>query len=587
MEKKQILLPSKKFFKSPEEDLTLRVNLDKNTTLMREGDKDIVLDIAELFNDERNASKNYKIYGKLKMVFRNMYSGATAYAPLSRDVYATGDGTGSYDGYIAYNEFAFLRNDVLREQNLPTSGSSLGTFSQNIVLQGYTGHTTITPIDAPYQNWNLYLTYVHEQDTTFPMKYTLTGNSVYSFTSGDGIPFRVLTDGKFYKLICPVEHGMSPGEYIVVSGGSFTPSVSLSARTFYIDSVGDTTYNSDKHVINILQTQVETGFTFSNVIIGKRCIDKLNITGTTSHYYVHKHKTLTDEYAYIMDKAGFESPIWEDEKKLLFENSEGTNDYLVQRNRMESVFFDFKEPFVLTGITNNMGYTPTDVYVSVILRNKNGYFTYPPKVGYKFNFHDTWIDDHFDGTASNEPSLTYTTFTSNTATQTAFTFNAGNALPIGSTLFGAFVEYNDHEFKERIISEAIHKFGTPVGIFYHNQDNPATYSGCSPTNTVGLYYQPHHRVKLRQLSPYVETYNTNDVYNLPENAKYDEVEKIWKWRDLYDHGYVDSEDYGTDYPFINNTHYIHSDLNFYLRNEKQFTNKVDGVIKIKNRIFDC
>jgi hypothetical protein len=75
------------------------------------------------------------------------------------------------------------------------------------------------------------------------------------------------------------------------------------------------------------------------LVTGKRCLDKDNITGTTSQYYVHKMKTLRGINDYILDKAGFESSIWRDEKKILFENSEGANDVLVERNRMESLLF--------------------------------------------------------------------------------------------------------------------------------------------------------------------------------------------------------------------------------------------------------
>jgi hypothetical protein len=587
MEKKRIVLPTKKFFKANEQDNSLRINLSQSENLLREGDKDIILDIAEQFNTERNDSKNYKIYGKIRMVFRNIFSGQTSYVPLSRDLYLLGDGTGSNDGFLPYNEFAFLRNDVVREKNSPNSGSTLGTFSQNITVEGYTGHTTVTPIMAPYHNWNLYLSYVYTGDTSFPMRYTLTGNTYADFTAGDGIPFRVYTSGKYYKFISPVEHGISAGEYLILSGGSFNNSIPLSGRTYYVDSVGDETYNSSKYVLNILQTQIETGYTLSNIMVCKRCIDKNNINGTTSQYYVHKHKTLTTYDSYLLDKLGFESSIWEEEKKLLFENSLGTNDYLVVRNRMESLYYSFKQPFILTGITNNLGYTPTDVYVSVIFKNGNGYFNYPPKVGYKFHFHDTWIDQHFSGNTSEETSLTSTSFSSNTPIYSAFTFNSGNSLSVGSTLTGAFVEYNDRDFKERIISEAFHKLSTPNLIFDHDQDDPTTYSGASADNLVGLFYQPHNRVKLRELSPYVESYNTNDIFNLPENVKYDNNEKLWKWRDLYDHGYVDPDGYGTDFPFMNNNHYVHNDINFYLRNEQQYRNKADGIIKIKNRNIDC
>jgi hypothetical protein len=290
-----------------------------------------------------------------------------------------------------------------------------------------------------------------------------------------------------------------------------------------------------------------------------------------------------------MDKVGFETPIWEHERKILFENALGKNDVLVERNRPESVLYDFKKTFTLTGITNNLGYTPTEVYISVLLRNGNGYFTYPPKVGYSFNFHNTWVDKQFTG--NTETSLSgVTSFTGNTGIAG---FTRGNTIPTGTTLTGAFVEYNNKDFKERIISETYHKFShnKTVGgtvIFNHNQDNTSVYSGVTPTNTVGYFYQPHHRVKLRELSPYIETSKTNDILNLPENTIYDEKEKVWKWRDLYDHGFVDQEGNGTTFPFINNLHYVMKDINFYLRNEKSFTNKSNELNNFNNiNPIDC
>ena len=72
MEKKKIILPSKKFFGSPDEDLNIRLGLDESKNLLREGDRTIILDNSVLFAKERNESPNYKIHGKLQMVFRNM-----------------------------------------------------------------------------------------------------------------------------------------------------------------------------------------------------------------------------------------------------------------------------------------------------------------------------------------------------------------------------------------------------------------------------------------------------------------------------------------------------------------------------------
>lgn len=576
-ENKKIVLPSKKFANAPDEELDLKLNLDTSESLLRIGERDIVLDIAKLYSKERNDSINYKIYGKLKMVFRNLYCGNTDYTYLKDRLYLVGDGTTTdHTGFLPYDEFAFMRRDVYREINTSEIRDTIPTVFT--LLTGHTGstnHTTITPINAPYQNWNLYLSYVYSGDTNFPMKYSLTGNTYNSFVANDGIPFRVTyTGGTYYELTSPVEHGMTNGDYIILSGGTFTGNTS--GRTYSITSVGNEIYGSEKYVVNILKSQIPKTKSFNTIMFGKRCLDINNISGSTSTYYVHKHKTLTNVNEYILDKVGFETPIWEDEKKLVFENFSGDNDVLVERNRMESVLYDFKEPFKLSGLTNNLGFTPTEVYVTAIFRNGNGYFNYPPKVGYKFNFHDTWIDRQFSGSTANETGLSGGTFT-----RDSITFTSGNTIPIDTILNGAFVEYNPKEMKERIVSESFHKITNPTTIFDHSQTVGSL--NASSDNLEGLVYQPHYRVKLRELSPYVETATTNDIFNLPENTNYDADENVWRWRDLYDQGYVDQDGYGTNFPFVNGTHYVRTNINFYLRNERYFTNKQDGVTNFNNR----
>ena len=586
MELNQILHPEKRYEKAPSEEMSISVNLEGKRKLLTNDDRDVILDLAELFNTERQASANYKMYGKIKMVFRNMYTGTTLYEYLAKQLYLIGDGSDmNFDGYLPYDEFAFIRQDSLRQTVVIPDTYDLSQFTGfSTTITGTTGctqHNTITAMNAPYFNWNLHVSYIYAHDENYPIKYTLSGNTPpLSFVSGDGIPFRISDNGGSYKLTSPVEHGMSQGEYII-----------LDNNAYYINSIGDEIYNSEKYVINIMKSQIPFGVTtFSNLLItGKRCLDKDNQSKTTSQYYVHKHKTIRGVNDYIIDKSGFESPIWRDEKKLLFENILGQNDVLVQRNRMECVLYDIKEPFVLSGLTNNLGYLPTELYISVILKNGNGYFDYPPKVGWKFNFHNTWIDEHFDGDSSLETSLSGTTFTrSNDVTGTTYTFISGNTLPTGSTLIGAFVEYNPKEMKERIISEAFHKFYVPLhppqpGIFDYGQTEQSSwFSGATETNPFGFFYQPHYRVKLRELSPYVETSDALNIENLPQNAKYYTDEKLWKWRDLYDHGYIDDLGNGTDYPFINNIHYVKTDINFYLRNEELYTHKTDGVNNFNN-----
>jgi len=544
-----------------EEDLIVPLKLDDNSKLLREGDKDIVLNISEYFDYERNQSNNYKIFGKIRMIFRNLYSGSTLYEPLLRNLYLVNGQTSSTKGFLPYNELSFVRKDTLHESN--EMGDTPNEINLKLKGTEYTGHTVTTNITAPYKNWNLYLSYVYSGDTNFPMTYTLTGDTQFSFNSGDGIPFRVEKYGTKYTLTCPVEHGMNPGEYIILLGDNLYDDVNK--RTFSIISVGNEVYNSEKYVINISSSLDIT----DKILVGKRCLDINNIDATTSKYYVHKHKIMTNVDDYTIDNAGFEKTIWEEERKL------NDDDIIVERNRMEALIYDFKNPIVLTGITNNLGYTPTDIYVSVVFKNSNGYFNYPPKVGYKFHFHDSWIDNHFDGTASNENGVSKVPITTNTV---GYTFTGGTSLTIGDTLTGAFIEYNESELKERIISESFHKMTIRHDIFNHGQIDGDNLAGASETNPFGLFYQPHYRIKLRQLSPYIETSDTNEIFNLPENTRYNDLEKLWKWHDLYDHGYIDLDGFGTNFPFANNTHYVRNDINFYLRNEQIYTNKKDGLM---------
>ena len=57
-ENKKILLPSKRYKKADEQELNLELGLENSESLLRIGDKDIILDLAKLYVDERNASPN-------------------------------------------------------------------------------------------------------------------------------------------------------------------------------------------------------------------------------------------------------------------------------------------------------------------------------------------------------------------------------------------------------------------------------------------------------------------------------------------------------------------------------------------------
>ena len=67
---------------------------------------------------------------------------------FQKNLYLSGDGSdNNFGGFLAYNELAFLRNDVLREIYVPLSGTS-PTFGVTTILTG----TTNTSIWYNYRN---------------------------------------------------------------------------------------------------------------------------------------------------------------------------------------------------------------------------------------------------------------------------------------------------------------------------------------------------------------------------------------------------------------------------------------------------
>jgi hypothetical protein len=74
MEKRKVILPEKRFAKASSEDLNLSIKLSEEKSLLTNDEREYILDINELFSAERNDCKRYKIFGKIRPIFRNMYS---------------------------------------------------------------------------------------------------------------------------------------------------------------------------------------------------------------------------------------------------------------------------------------------------------------------------------------------------------------------------------------------------------------------------------------------------------------------------------------------------------------------------------
>lgn len=92
-------------------------------------------------------------------------------------------------------------------------------------------------------------------------------------------------------------------------------------------------------------------------------------------------------------------------------------------------------------------------------------------------------------------------------------------------------------------------------------------------NDVLFYYNPFFKIKLRPLSNYVD--NSDNNLNIPNYSIYSTINKNYIWKNFYDIGSSDDNGDIIDFPFLNNSLYSFSNINFFLNIEKNKTLKYD------------
>jgi hypothetical protein len=146
-----------------------------------------------------------------------------------------------------------------------------------------------------------------------------------------------------------------------------------------------------------------------------------------------------------------------------------------------------------------------------------------------------------------------------------------NAVNIGQIYFyGDVEEYNKFEQISHILSDVCHRFNTMDRIKNISVSGLTVDIGMRSLGPryEGYFYYPHHNIKIRNFSSYLEQGDIN-VFGIPDYAV-DIGDGRFIWRDLLDYG-IDNgmEDY-VDYPFINGCHYVHHNVCFPIRRQDPY-----------------
>ena len=132
------------------------------------------------------------------------------------------------------------------------------------------------------------------------------------------------------------------------------------------------------------------------------------------------------------------------------------------------------------------------------------------------------------------------------------TFYYNKPLQVGQVIKGDFCEWNDYSQEEYVLSKLSHKYSFNPVLFENNSTNvfPSGYA-----------YKPHYEIPIKAFSDYIETAETS-AQNIPDYAYFSQTDNLWRWRDLYQYGFIDVNGVGVDNPFLNNAHYPFIDILF-------------------------
>jgi hypothetical protein len=562
---KYSLIPSSQRYKgAPALNEELTITLQEQSQEITEYDRTSTLSLAQVYDDERQTNTIFRPTFKVAYLYDNTYTGNTTYLPFQYNLYYTdpisSKQSGIWRGFPQYYEFDFYR---------PNVG---GNHFQYKAKSAYT------------YNWMYYLTYPYENDGNRQLTYFSRTNNDVNWIASSGIPFSITSTTRngngLVSFVCIAPHGLTIGEYVELSFSY------RGSNIFQVFSLGNGLFGSREHVFNLFNIGF-TGATFSNGTTGtfRRVINPSNLIETRSKYYIKKYKVLTNLTDLAITKAGFEKNVFGEEKKLEYSSITPNNVTRISQ-KSSSNTFDLTSNYDLdfNGLRDNQKRPLNEISLTIINKGYSGYFNQPfrgvgLKQGWEFNLSkntNPWWDLNNERSNTSIPVSAYTL--TNGARKT-FYYNLD--LKAGDVIDGDFCEWNDYEQAERVVSKYYHKLK-------FNQEVFQTTNGYS-TNTPGYYYSPHNPMVLKVFSDYIETANLGQIDNVPSWAFYSNVDRQFRWRDIYTYGFIDNLGRGVDYPYLNSAHYPYTQVIFRLIPEGiNYNENLDGFnFAIKPLIDEC
>ena len=531
-----IVKPDLQYKAAPNSDIGIQAELLQTQSEVVDYDRTVSLNLMTVFDDERQKSTTFRPTIKISYLYENNLIGYTNYNIYKNNLLYVNPElsviNGVWSGLPTYQEFEFIRTDVDNQQ-IPFMTKSASSY-----------------------NWSIVMSYPYENNYDVPMQYFFeNGTSINPWKSGDGIPFSI-TQGSdrglpVIQFNCPVEHGLTDGEYVQLS------LTYNNISTFQVYSLGDNTLGSDLYMFNLANVGY-TGTTFNTGVDGvfKRIVDINNSGETKSKYYVRMHKIITNPTDSVITLNGFELNSFNDEGVYQFSSLTPNKIGRVTAYQSSKTYnVSLAHDIDIINQQDNNKKPVTQIFATFQFVGYMGWFNQLRR-GWKFNMLPRVTNPWWSTTNTN--SLETNNISTYTRTQgnEIYTFTVNLPRKLGDVMYGDWCEWNDITQTERVVSPYMQKL-----TYYQKGFNVPT---TATTIQNGYYYQVHNPITLKVFSSYLETASNNLVDGVPAWSYFSNNVQQWIWRDLYTYGYIDSLGRGVDYPFLNETHYPFDNLQFRL-----------------------
>jgi len=531
-------LNSKSYQNAVNTDNFNKIQLESNSRLLPVGNISNTVNSADQFNKERQSCSYYRLSGVITPMFTNVLFNTT--------------GTNSWQTFndILFRDATFPANNELDDEEDLTYNESIakhlkeddgwyGYLDPDLSKDAICKWVDMEPnrelfnLSSVNKNWELVITYPAE--TVSSVDYIdVINNGMRGIRIISSNP--IVIGGRNMTIFStPIKHGLSTGDTVKLKSFISQNNITIVDKTYKVVKLGKSNGDYAEYYFSV---DIPTPMVLTNKSRMSRIYN-----GKESSYYFRKFKKMKTKVSDLME----------------------TDDYEIYPLAFsQSIFEDKRNQFVInedldvSNLVDNLGRPISELYVTIIKTDNNTLFT-NIKSGIEMPY-------NLSGSSTSIPDIR------------RITDGGSSHIPLedditiqDDSFFGDIAEYNSLELKEKILGDVYHRFNTSNRInggFISKPNLVENESISLGIRQEGYMYKPHHKIKIREYSTYIEQ-GTSNTYNMP-SYKTDLKDGRFIWRDLLDIGSNDMNEDFLDYPFLNGSHYMNKDIQFPLKRQDPF-----------------